>query len=94
MSPHAQIAQKIIEAQELIIGPVALSQAESVEGITLDWGNNHGVSVDTAHPAEKIDELVQQYADLFGPIAVETCKGSAARYLSQLPPDQVPKLLS
>lgn len=86
-----QIAEKIIEQQETIIGPVAVSQAQHVSGLIIDWPN-HQVSV-TGDEPHAIDELVEQYKELFGQIAVETCKEVAGRYLSQLPADQRPKSL-
>ena len=33
----AQVAQKIIQEQEKIIGPIALEQARKVEGLSVDW---------------------------------------------------------
>lgn len=94
MDLYNQIAQKIIEAQEQVIGPVAVQQASFVNGLVLDWDKNHSVVVsDKPHASEMIDQLVSQYEVLFGPIARETSKEAALRYSSQLPPDQIPKSL-
>lgn len=93
MDLYTQIAQKIIEAQEQVIGPVAISQAQDVQWLTVNWEDGHAVTVDRQHATESIDELVAQYEDLFGPIARETSKEVTLRYVAQLPPDQIPKSL-
>lgn len=96
MSPDAQlindlfgqIASKIIEQQEAIIGPIAVQQAERVSALKIDWPQ-HDVDV-SGNPQAAIDQLVEQYKELFGQIAVETCKEAAATYLAKLPADQLP----
>lgn len=86
-----QIAEKIIEQQEAIIGPVAIEQAKRVKELKIDWPK-HDVDI-SGSPQAAIDELVAQYKELFGQIAVETCKEAVARYVSQLPAEQQPKSL-
>jgi hypothetical protein len=94
MDLYAQIAQKIVEAQEQVIGPVAVEQARAVVGLTVEWDKDHSVAVaDQKNASQLIDQLVGQYEELFGPIAVETCKEATRRYAAQLPPDQIPKSL-
>jgi hypothetical protein len=87
----AQIAEKIIERQEDVIGPVAVQQAQRVKALKIDWPN-HRVSI-TGNAQLAIDQLVEQYKALFGQIAVETCKEAASRYLAELPASQLPKTL-
>jgi hypothetical protein len=86
-----QIAEKIIEQQEAIIGPVAVEQAKQVMALKVDWPQ-HDVDI-SGDPQQAIDALVAQYKELFGQIAVETCKDAASRYLAQLPADQLPNSL-
>jgi predicted Zn-dependent protease len=86
-----QMAEKIIEQQETIIGPLAIERAKLVDRLKVDW-SQHSVSVSGDHQAA-IDELVTQYKELFGQIAVETCKEAAARFTSQLSPEQLPRSL-
>jgi hypothetical protein len=45
MNVFAQMAEKIIESQETIIGPVALEQASHVPHLHLDW-EHHEVQID------------------------------------------------
>jgi hypothetical protein len=93
MDIYAQIAIKIIESQEAIIGPVAIEQAERVNNLKVDWAN-HQVSVGGSNRAAVIDDLVKQYKDLFGKISVEVCREAAARYLTDMPAGEQPKLLA
>lgn len=91
MDVYAQIATKIIEQQETIIGPVAIEQAKSVSGLIVDWAN-HKVSV-SGNEQTVIDKLVAQYKELFGKISVEVCKEAAAKLINQLPADKQPTSL-
>ena len=86
-----QIAEKIIEQQEAIIGPVAVERAKSVSGLSIDWPQ-HDVDV-AGDPQAVIDNLVSQYKELFGQIAVETCRDAVSRYVLQLPVEQRPHSL-
>lgn len=87
----SQIAEKIISQQELIIGPVAVQQAQQVKNLKIDWAKRE-VTVAGSGPTT-IDELVAQYKELFGQIAVETCKEAAATYLAKLSAEQLPESL-
>ena len=91
MDVYAQIVEKIIEQQEQIIGPVAIQQAGQIKSIKIDWPQ-HQITV-SGSPQDAIDELVAQYKELFGQIAVETCKEAAATYLAKLTPEQLPTSL-
>jgi hypothetical protein len=44
-------------------------------------------------PKAAIDNLVEQYKQLFGQIAVQTCKEAASRFLAELPAEQWPSSL-
>ncbi|MGZ6005036.1 MAG: hypothetical protein ACXWLH_02695 [Candidatus Saccharimonadales bacterium] len=91
MEVYNQIATKIIEQQQTIIGPVAIEQAKGVSGLKIDW-DKHSVVVSGNGPAV-IDKLVDQYKELFGKISVEVCKEAASKLVSQLPADEQPKSL-
>lgn len=93
MDIYSQIAVKIIESQEAIIGPVAIEQASRVSNLKVDW-TKHQANVEGSNHAAVIDELVKQYKDLFGKISVEVCREAAARYLTDLPAGEQPKLLA
>lgn len=87
-----EIAEKIIEQQEAVIGPIAVEQARQIRELTIDWPK-HDVDV-TGNPQQAIDELVEKYKELFGQIAVQVSRDAAASVLAQLPPDQQPKSLA
>lgn len=91
MDVYAQIATKIIEQQQTIIGPVAVEQAKAVSGLKVDW-DKHQVTV-SGNEQAVIDKLVDQYKELFGKISVEVCKEAAAKLISQLPDDERPASL-
>ncbi|MGC1177326.1 MAG: hypothetical protein WA843_04610 [Candidatus Saccharimonadales bacterium] len=92
MDLFAQMVAKIIEQQEAIIGPIAIERANLVKELSINWGAKHDVNI-SGSPQAAIDGLVQKYKDLFGPIAVETCKEAASKFLAQIPTDQQPKSL-
>ncbi len=92
MDNYAQIAQKIIEEQENIIGPVAIEQAKQVTGIKLEWGKQHVVTV-TGNEPSVIDKLVEKYKELFGQISVEVCKEASAKITAQMQPGELPQSL-
>lgn len=87
-----QIAEKIIEQQEAIIGPIAVDQAKLVEQLKINWAE-HDVDI-AGDPGKAIDLLVAQYKELFGQIAVQTCKEAAEKILAELPSDKRPKSLA
>jgi hypothetical protein len=91
MDVFAQIAEKIIESQEAIIGPVAVEQAQQVPHLHLDW-SNHTVSID-GDESQVIDNLIAVYKELFGQISVEVSKEAAGKLLNQLTSSDLPEAL-
>lgn len=87
----SQIAEKIIEQQESVIGPIAVEQAKQVHDLVINWAQ-HSVSIQ-GNPQDAIDELVEQFKELFGQIAVQASKDAVSQLTSQLPADQVPESL-
>jgi len=92
MSILDQIATKIIKEQELIIGPVAWSQAAKVQGLHITDQRSGAVSIDGNAPTV-IDSLVGQYEHLFGRASKEVCKDAAASLLVSLSSSEVPSSL-
>lgn len=88
---YTDIAQKIIEHQEIIIGPVAIQQAEQVDGLSLDWAQHAVVLV--GNEKDVINDLIEQYRELFGQIAVEVSKDAVSSIASQLSAQEMPDLL-
>lgn len=92
MDIYEQIAVRIIQGQETIIGPVAIEQAERVPHLKLDW-NKHEASVDEGSGVAALEALIQVYKELFGQISVEVSKQAAASLISQLSENQLPAAL-
>ncbi len=91
MDIYTQAAEKIINEQRIIIGPIAIEQAREVHGIELD-DQNHVIDV-KGDKTKILDQLVAQYRKLFGQTSVEVCKEAASALFAQLPVDQIPSLL-
>ena len=90
MSTAVALAKRIIEEQELVIGPLAWREAKKVSGLQI--GDNHSVKMD-GESRTVLDELVKQYEDLFGPASVEVCRQAVRSLLPQVPSTDVPEVL-
>lgn len=91
MDTYSDIALAIIKEQEKVIGPVAVSQAEQVSGLSVDW--NAKKVVISQDPKTVINHLVAQYKTLFGQISVEVCKEAVGRLQQGMSPEQLPTSL-
>jgi len=89
---YSQIVERIIKQQETIIGPVAVEQAEHIHDLKVDW-DKKSVQI-SGDGAKVIDELVQQYKELFGKISVEVCREAAEPLIKKLPEGKLPKTLA
>jgi DNA replication initiation complex subunit (GINS family) len=92
MDVYSQIVERIIKQQESIIGPIAVEQAEHVPNLKVDWGKKD-IQV-SGDGAKVIDNLVDQYKELFGKISVEVCREAAAPLINKLPEGKLPKTLA
>jgi len=92
MDVYSEIVERIIKQQETIIGPVAVEQAEHVHNLKVDWAKKK-VTV-SGNGAKVIDDLVDQYKELFGKISVEVCREAAEPLIDKLPDGKVPKTLA
>ncbi len=66
------LIKSIISQQELIIGPVAIEEANKVSGLKV----SHDLTSISIEGDGKVvlENLVKQYASLFGRVSVEVCK--------------------
>lgn len=88
---YRSIVLEIVQGQEQIIGPIAVEQASSINGITLNWDSK---SVElSGDPKQIINNLIGSYKDLFGQISVEVCRQAAHKVSGKLSSDQLPSLL-
>lgn len=90
MDPYAQVVGRIIKEQQSIIGPVALDMAKKVSGINVATGDEVNL---VGNKKEILDNLVKQYAKLFGQASVEICKEAFEPYADRIAPAEVPDIL-
>lgn len=86
------IVTKIIKEQELVIGPLAWSEARKVQGLTID-ASGAEATISNEDPQGTVNRLVEQYERLFGRASHEVCKEAAASLLINLTPAEVPSSL-
>ncbi len=91
MDIFAQIAVQIIKAQEAIIGPVAVEQAQRVPHLKINWAK-HEINID-GDKSEAVNALVGVYQEVFGQISKEVSKEAAAPLVGRLPAGDLPKAL-
>ncbi len=86
------IASKIIKEQELIIGPVAWSEARKVRGLVIQDQKTGEVNFE-GDPKQIIDGLVAQYEKLFGRASHEVCREAVSGLIIDLIPTEIPASL-
>ena len=91
MSTLDTIAAKIIKEQELVIGPLAWSEAGKVQGLQISA--SHEVTIQNGDPKAAVDRLVAQYERLFGRASQEVCREAVASLIASLPRSEVPASL-
>lgn len=93
MNKMEEIATKIIQEQELIIGPIAWTEAEKVQGIHIQDRKTGKLSLEGADSKAVIDQLVLQYERLFGRASREACKEAVMGLIAELAPSDIPSSL-
>ncbi len=87
-----QISIRMIKEQELVIGPVAWSEAKKVAGFHI-VDQDKGVVTFDGDPKEVLNRLVAQYSRLFGQVSKEVCKEAVQDLLAELPAGDIPSSL-
>lgn len=90
MDPVAQAISRIIKEQTAIIGPIALDQAKKVSGLDVSSIDNVVIA---GNKKEVLENLVNQYAKLFGKASIEVCKEAFASFSDKIPVGDVPDIL-
>ena len=90
MSLLQTMAIKIIQEQELIIGPIAWDEAKKVQGMTVLYEKRE---VTMQEEQAVVDRLVAQYERLFGRASREVCKEAVRDIIGDVPQDKVPAAL-
>ena len=87
-----QISLRIIREQELIIGPVAWSEAGKVQGFRIIDQKTGEINFD-GDAKEVLNRLVAQYERLFGKLSHEVCREAVQDLVAELPAGDVPDSL-
>ena len=88
-----EIASKIIREQELVVGPLAWSEAGKVQGLKIVDSKKGEIVFDNGDQKSVIDRLVNQYDRLFGQASHEVSREAAAPLVADLSPSEVPSSL-
>lgn len=90
MDPYVSAVSRIIKEQQSIIGPVALDQAKKIAGLEVSGVDDVKI---TGNKKEVLENLVNQYAKLFGQASVEVCKEAFLPVSDKFKPAEVPDIL-
>lgn len=90
MDPFVRGVSQIIKEQQAIIGPVALDQAKRVAGLEVSGVDDVKI---TGNKKEVLENLVNQYAKLFGQASIEVCKEAFSIVSDKINPTEVPDIL-
>ena len=93
MSILDQITTKIIKEQELIVGPLAWSEAEKVKGLQIVDSKKGEVIFSDPDQKEVVNRLVIQYERIFGRASHEVCREAVVSLIADLSPSEVPSSL-
>src|SRR4051812_49308547 len=94
MTTLDKIAGRIVKEQELVIGLMAWTEAQKVQGIhVLDQGRGE-IELTNGDPKQVVDRLVDQYERLFGRASIEVCREAASSLISSLAPSEIPSSLA
>ncbi len=89
---HNQILTEIIKRQVRIAGQLAWQEVKKVSGIVVTSEQDVIVSI-SGDPKKVVDELLGNYKNLFGDLAVEVSKNAVYYLVAELPADQIPNSL-
>ena len=92
MSILETMVMQIIKKQELVIGPLAWSEAGKVHGLTVDFQTGEGI-ISSGDPKTIVDQLVARYERLFGHASHEVCRDAVAILIKDLAPSDIPSSL-
>ena len=93
MKDYSNIVNRIIQEQELIIGPLAWKEASKIEGFNIDVKNKK-IQLQTGKDWKMaINNLVNQYKHLFGDASVDVCKDAVRDLVANMDNSDIPSEL-
>lgn len=90
MDPCVEAVSRIIKEQQSIIGPIALDQAKKVAGLQVGGADDIKI---VGNKKEVLNNLVDQYAKVFGRASVEVCKEAFSAVSDKIPSTDIPDIL-
>ena len=88
---YSRMIIEIIAVQEAIMGPLAIEQANSVVGLTVDWSSK--TATIATEPQKVIEGLINKYRVLFGDTSVEVSREAVSNLIRELSAQEVPSIL-
>ncbi len=88
MPEYTHLVRAIINQMRTITGPVAVTQANKVSGLS-----TNGKTIIHGNPQRVLNELLNKYALIMGPVAITIAKKGAAPILEKNPKLKVPNEL-
>lgn len=88
-----EIAKTIILHQQMIIGPLAIEQANKVPGISVSDKPTLTLEIKTDDSRKTLDLLIKRYEELFGKTSIEVCKDALKEARIQISDKDIPEIL-
>lgn len=85
------LVRSIVQDQQLIMGPLAIAQANKVNGLIIS-SNIESIEI-KRDPVAILTDLVKQYQDIFGTSSLEVCKESIKQVATKINTDDIPQFL-
>jgi len=85
------LVRAIVTQQQMIIGPLAVVQANKVNGLKISE-DIRNVTV-SGKFTDVLTDLVKQYEQLFGQASVEVCKDAMRELHIKIPLEDLPEIL-
>ena len=90
MEIYDQVVSQIIKSQQTVIGSIAFDQAKKVAGIDIIAEDK----IKLVGDGKKIvEQLVEQYSNIFGRASVEVCKDAVREIHPPVPAEYLPQIL-
>lgn len=86
------VVKKIIEKQQTIVGPLAIEQANMVQGVEVDEFTLN-ISTNGNDSLTILTQLVEKYEELFGKTSIEVCKDAVKELHADISLKDLPAIL-
>lgn len=87
------VIKSIVEHQRTVIGPLAVEQANKVQGLHVDVAGDITVKVSGGNIEIMLTDLVKRYEELFGRASIEVCRDAVREIKPHVDLQDLPKIL-